>query len=124
MYFKTNDGSQNKFVYQSPLYTLESKKYKGTDYALSWKSEEVHNPELQPLCTAFLHSMKISGYRMGIKFDKDPLVVEQNNYLTKTVIVDIAHDLDAWPRYPSNNFKFENCLFGETSIIENSDKEK
>ena len=124
MYFIRNDGSQNTFVYQSTLYTLELKKYKGTDYVLSWKSEEVHNSELQSLCTAFLHSIKLSGYVMGIKFDKDPLVVEQNNYLIKILIVDIAHDLNAWPRYPSNNFKFENCLFRETSIIENCDKEK
>ena len=30
---------------------------------------------------------------MGIKFHKDPLAVEQNNYLTKIGIVDIAYDL-------------------------------
>ena len=124
MYFISNNGSQNTFVYQSTLYTLELKKDKGTDYILSWKSKEVHNSKLQSLCTAFLLSMKLSGYRMGIKFDKDPLVVEQNIYLTKVVIVGIVRHLDAWPKYPSQNFKFENCLFGETSIIKNGDKEK
>ena len=124
MYFISNNGSQNTFVYQSTLYTLELKKDKGTDYILSWKPKEVHNSKLQSLCTAFLLSMKLSGYRMGIKFDKDPLVVEQNIYLTKVVIVGIVRHLDAWPKYPSQNFKFENCLFGETSIIKNGDKEK
>ena len=34
---------------------------------------------------------------MGIKFDKDPLAVEQNNYLSKIVTVYIVYDLDAWP---------------------------
>ena len=38
MYFTSNDGSQNTFVYQSILDTLELKKDKGTDYSLSWKS--------------------------------------------------------------------------------------
>ena len=39
---------------------------------------------------------------MGIKLDKEPLVVEQNNYLTKIV----------------------NCLFRATNILKNSDKDK
>ena len=35
MYFISNDGSQNMFVYQPTFYTLELKKDKGNDYALS-----------------------------------------------------------------------------------------
>ena len=58
---------------------------------------------------------------MGIKFDKDPLVIEQIN-----VNVYIVYDLDALPRNPTNNFKFKNCLFGATSdrVLKNSDKGK
>ena len=41
IYFTSNDGSQNNFVYQLTLDTLELKKGKGTDYVLSWKSEGV-----------------------------------------------------------------------------------
>ena len=52
---------------------------------------------------------------MGIKFDKDPLAVEQNNYLSKIVNVYIAYDLDSWPINPTNSFKLKNCLFGVTS---------
>ena len=37
MYFASNDGSQNTFVYQPTLDTLKLKKEKGTDYVLSWK---------------------------------------------------------------------------------------
>ena len=44
--------------------------------------------------------------------------------MNKIANVDIICDLAAWPRYPTNNFKFKNCLFGETSIVKNSDKEK
>ena len=37
---------------------------------------------------------------MGIKPDKDPIAVEQNNYLTKIVNVNIAYDLDVWQKVP------------------------
>ena len=54
---------------------------------------------------------------MRIKFDKDPLAVEQNNYATKIVKSYIVYDLDGWPRNPTINFKFKNCLFGSTNIV-------
>ena len=60
------------FVYQPTLDTLELKKDKDTDYFLSWKSNRVFNSKLKPLYTAFLHSIKLSEYRMRIKYDKDP----------------------------------------------------
>ena len=50
----------------------------------------------------------LSGYRIRIKFDKNTLLVEQNNYLTKIVNVYIVYDLDAWLRNRTNNFKFKN----------------
>ena len=39
----------------------------------------MYNSKLQPLNTAFLHSIKLSGYERGIKFDKDHLAAEQSN---------------------------------------------
>ena len=71
-----------------------------------------------------MHSVKLSGYRIRTKFDKDTLAVEQNNYLTKIVNVYIAYELHTWPRNPTNNFNFKNCLFGATNIVKNSYKEK
>ena len=71
-----------------------------------------------------MNSIQRSEYIKGIKFDKGPLAVEQINYLTKIVNVYIAYDLNAWPRKPTNNFKFKNCLFGATNIVQNSEKEK
>ena len=44
--------------------------------------------------------------------------------MTKIVKVYIFFDLDAWPRNPTNNFKFKNCLFGATTVVKNSDKDK
>ena len=96
---------------------MELKKIKVIDHVLSWKSNGVYNSKLKPLYTAFLHSVKISGYRMRIKFDKDPLAIEQNNYLTKLGNVYIVYELKDWPQDPINNFKFKNCLFGATNIV-------
>ena len=52
------------FVYQSTLNTLELKKDNGNNYILCWKSNGVYTSRLKPLYTAFLLSMKLSGYRM------------------------------------------------------------
>ena len=81
IYFTSNDGSQNTFVYQQATDTLELKKDKGTDYVLSWKSKGVFNSKLKPLYIAFLHSIKLFGYKMGIEFGKDPLTVEKKQLL-------------------------------------------
>ena len=43
---------------------------------------------------------------MRIKFDKDPLPVEQNNHTTKIVNAYIVYELNAWPRNPTSSFKF------------------
>ena len=61
---------------------------------------------------------------MGIKFDKDPLVVEQNNYATKIENAYLVYDLDDWSKNPLDNFKLRSCLFGATNVVRNSDKEK
>ena len=71
-----------------------------------------------------MYSIKPSGYRVEIRFEKDRLAVEQNNYLTKFLNVYKVYDFYAWPRNPNNNFKYKNFLFGSTSIVKNSDKEK
>ena len=44
--------------------------------------------------------------------------------MTEIVNVYILCDLDAWPRNPTNNFKFKNWLFGAFKIVKISDKEK
>ena len=53
----------------------------------------MYNSKLKPLYTAFLHIPKRSVYKMGIKFDKDPLAVEQNNDLNEIANVYIVYDL-------------------------------
>ena len=78
------DGSQNMFAYQPTFNTIVLKD-KGTNYILNWKSKGIYSFELKLLHAAFLHSMKHSGCRMGIKIDKEPLAVEQNNYVTKII---------------------------------------
>ena len=77
------------FVHQATLDALKLKKDKSADYVFSWKSKGVFNSKIKPLYTTFLHSIKRSEYRIGVKDPlavKDPLVAEQNNYLCKIVI--------------------------------------
>ena len=106
------------------LNILELEKGKGTDYIHSWRSKGVYNSKLKPLYTAFLHSIRLSRYIMRAKLDKNLLAVEQNNHTTKIVNSYFVYELDAWPRNPTNNFKFKTCLFGGTNIVKNNDKEK
>ena len=54
---------------------------------------------------------------MGIKFDKHPLVVEQNNYVSKIVNVYIVCDSDVWPKILLRNFTIKNGSFGATNIV-------
>ena len=65
------------FIKQHLIYIRIKKRQSiGTDYAFSWKSKGIYNSKFKSLYTAFLHTIKLSGYRMEIKFDKDPLAVE------------------------------------------------
>ena len=111
---------QENFVYQPTLAISEFKKCKGTDYVLTSKSKGVYNSKLKPAYTASLHSIKPSEYTIGIKYDKEPLAVEQNNILSKIVNTYIIYDLDDFPRNPTNSFKFRNCLIGATNVVKNS----
>ena len=44
--------------------------------------------------------------------------------MSKIVNFHIPYDLEAWPRNPTDNFKFKNCLFAATNIAANGDKKK
>ena len=85
IYFASNDGYQNTFVYQPTLHTLELKKGKGIDFVLRWKSNGLDNSKHKPLYTTFVHGIKISRYKMGIKFDKDSLAIEQKKLLEQNL---------------------------------------
>ena len=82
-------------IYQPTFNTFELNKDKGTDYVLNWKSKGAYTSKLKPMYTAFLHNIKLSGYRMGTKFDKDLLAVAENNYATIIVNAYIVYNLDA-----------------------------
>ena len=66
IYFSSNDGSQNMFVYQQTFSVLELKKEKGTEYFIGWKSKGVY-----------------FKYKIGIQLDNTPLVIEQKHYVSK-----------------------------------------
>ena len=74
----------------------------------------IYTSKLKPLYTAFLNRIKLSGFRMRMKFYQDSLTVEQNNY--KALKVYIAYDLDNWLKVSLRNFTIKKCLFGATTI--------
>ena len=54
--------------------------------------------------------LKLDGCIMKTKFNKDSLVVEQNNYATKIVNIYIAYDLDDWTNNPLRNFSIKKLI--------------
>ena len=74
MYFRSNDGSKNTFAHQTTLDPLKLKK--GKTLIMLLVGNEREYSKLKSLYIVFLHSTKLSVYRMGIKFDKDPLALE------------------------------------------------
>ena len=69
-------------------------------------------------------NIKRFGYKIGIKFNNTPLVMDKNNFTTKMVSAYIVYDIDNWPEIRIRNFTLKNCLYGATSLEKNSDKEK
>ena len=51
-----------------------------------------------------MHGTKLSGYRIGIKFDNSIVVAEENNYTSKIVSAYISYDLDTWSKFPVTTF--------------------
>ena len=59
-----------------------------------------------------------------MKFEKGPLVAEQNKYATKIVNAYNVYELDKWPKIPLENVTLTYCLFGATNITKISNKGK
>ena len=69
-------------------------------------------------------NIKQFRYKIGIQFSNTPLVINQNNFTTKTVNAYIIHDLDNWLKIPPRNVTLKNCMFDATNIATNSYKSK
>ena len=68
--------------------------------------------------------MKYFGYKIGTQFNKTLLVVEQDNYATKTVNAYIVYELHDCPKIHLRHLTLKNCLFVVTNIVKNSDTGK
>ena len=109
------------FVYQPTLSTLQIKYKKTSENVVSWKSKGVYTMNVRLLHGAFLPQLRYDAGNICVNLANSPLVVEQNNYSTKIVIV---YDLNDWPKVLLRNLTLKKCLFGATNILKNSDKEK
>ena len=112
IYFTSNDGSQDMFVYQPTFNVLGLKNDKSTEYSIKWKSEGIYNLKLIALHGAFLPNIKYFRKKIGIQFNSTHLVTELKNYATKIVNIYMVYDLDNWSKNPLRNFTLKNCLFG------------
>ena len=59
------------------------------------------------------------GSKLAIQFNKNPLVIDQNNCTTKIINAYTFYDLDKYQKNPLNNFKVKSCLVGATNITKN-----
>ena len=66
IYFTSNDGSKNRFVYQPIFYVVELKIEKRIEYINGWKSKSVYNSKLVALNGAFLPNLKYFGNKIVI----------------------------------------------------------
>ena len=74
--------------------------------------------------TTVLYSIRHPGNKVKIRFNKDPLALEQNYFAAKVVNAYTVYDLDAWSNNPLINFTLKCCWFFTTTITKGSDKEK
>ena len=109
MYFTSDDGSQNMFLYQPTFNVLEFKNSKSTEYIISCKSKGIFNSKLITLYGAFFYVTE-NILKIGIQFNSTSSVIKQNNYTTKIVNVYIIYDLDNWAKNVLRNFTLKNCL--------------
>ena len=92
--------------------------------ALIGNQRGVYSSVLPQQHTAFLHNIKLYGYRTGIKFDNNVLIAEQNNYGTKNANAQIVYDLAIWLKNPLHNFELKKFLFGVINTAKNNCKGK
>ena len=88
------------------------------------KPKGAYHSKRTPLYTAFVNYTKVSGCKIAIKFNKNVLVLEQNNCADKIENTYIVCDLEDWSKIHLNSFKLKKCLFGWTGTLKNSDKRK
>ena len=87
---------------------LDIKIDKGTEYVIGLKSKGVYNSKLTAFHGAFLPNIKYFRKNIEIQFNSTPLVVEQNNYITKILSVYMVYDLDNWPKLLLRNVSLKN----------------
>ena len=73
------------FVYQPKfsVIILQLKKGKGVNYVIKWILKGLYSYIISPQYIHFLHYIKLFGCEIGIKFNREHLVVEQNSYASK-----------------------------------------
>ena len=105
------------------IYDLRVKIDKVTEYVIAWKPKRsLYKSKVLPLHGALLANRIF--WVIVIQFNTTRLVLQQSNYVTKTVKAYIVYDLDNWSRIPLWKFTLKNYFFGATNIRKHNHKEK
>ena len=76
IYFTSDDGFQNKIVYQ-PTFNRIKYKNTSTEYIIGWESKGLFNSKLVVLSNNFLPNIKYFEKKVGIQFNNTPSVLEK-----------------------------------------------
>ena len=108
--YTSADGLKNMFIYQP---TLSMIKYHHTrnKYIISQRSKGVYITKFIPIKNYSLSNRKYFCEKIALQFNYTPLVVEQNNYPTKTVNIYILYDFVSWQKNPLRNSTLKKCFF-------------
>ena len=102
-------------VYQPTLNILELQKVRTLIMFLVKNKREYILLNINHCMLLSWIALNFLNKKVKLKFNKDPLAVEQNNYATKIVNAYIVYDLDNWPYNRLKNISLKSCLFGATN---------
>ena len=79
------------FAYQPTFNTIKDNNTR-SEYVISWRSKGLYTTKLPPVNNDLLPNKVYFNRKIALEFDSTPLIVDQNNFIAKTVNVYIVYD--------------------------------
>ena len=97
-------------INQHLVSTLDLKEDNGIGYIFAWISKRLFKSNLKHIFNPLSPRIKRFGYKAGMQFLHESLVVENRNHLTNIGNVYIIYDLDSWSENSLNIFSSKKLL--------------
>ena len=97
-------------INQHLVSTLDLKEGNDIGYIFAWISKRLFKSNLKHIFNPLSPRIKRFGYKAGMQFLHESLVVENKNHLTNIVNVYIIYDLDSWSKNSLNTFSSKKLL--------------